>query len=229
MFSGFAAKFGSWRAPFACLTDLPLSSSAGVCPFSQFLWITPCVRIVVVPHNRKYSEDNENEVEQMNQVSKEIKQSIVERMMPPYNESVSRIARESGLSETTLYKWKNAAKAQGLNMPTNTLSTDRWNAQEKFAMVVETAALNETELSEYCRSKGLFVEQIEAWRNVCMNANGGITEQTSKLHAELRTKEQEVKALSRELQRKESALAETAALLVLRKKAHAIWGDLGDE
>lgn len=165
----------------------------------------------------------------MEQVSKEIKQSIVERLMPPYNEPVSRIARESGLSETTLYKWKNAAKAQGTSTPTGERPADRWSAHEKFAIVVETAALNELALSEYCRSKGLFVEQIEAWRNVCMNANGGITEQASKLHAELRSKEQEVKTLSRELQRKDAALAETAALLVLRKKAHAIWGDPGDE
>ncbi|EAO9488648.1 transposase, partial [Salmonella enterica] len=73
------------------------------------------------------------------------------------------------------------------------------------------------------------VEQVEAWRDACMQANGGIAEQASKLQKDLRTKEQEVKTLSRELQRKEAALAETAALLVLRKKAQAIWGDQGDE
>lgn len=47
----------------------------------------------------------------MNPVNKEFKQSIIERMMPPYNESVSRLAKESGLSETTLYKWKKAGKS----------------------------------------------------------------------------------------------------------------------
>lgn len=164
----------------------------------------------------------------MKPVNKEFKQSIVQRMMPPNNESVSRIAKESGLSETTLYKWKKAAKAQGMRS-TVEVQPDRWSAREKFAVVVETASLSEIELAEYCRTKGLFVEQVEAWRDACMQANGGVAAQANKLQKELRAKEQENKALSRELKRKEAALAEAAALLVLRKKAQAIWGDQEDE
>ncbi|MBD2870226.1 transposase [Paenibacillus arenilitoris] len=164
----------------------------------------------------------------MNQVNEKLKQSIVQRMLPPNNESVSRIAKESGLSETTLYKWKKAAKDQGMTM-NGDVSPERWNTREKFAIVIETASLSEIELAEYCRTKGLFVEQVEAWRDACMQANGGVTAQAGKLQKELRTKEQENKALSRELKRKEAALAEAAALLVLRKKAQAIWGDQEDE
>ncbi|MCF2941968.1 transposase [Paenibacillus alkaliterrae] len=152
-------------------------------------------------------------------------------MLPPNNESVSQIARENGISETTLYKWKKAAKSNGAITPSGNSGqpTERWSTREKFAIVVETATLSEIELSEYCRTKGLFVEQVEAWRDACMQANGGIAEQASKLQKDLRAKEQENKALSRELRRKEAALAETAALLVLRKKAQAIWGDQEDE
>jgi transposase len=164
----------------------------------------------------------------MNPVSRELKASIVQRMMPPNNESVSRIARESGLSETTLYKWKNAAKAKGLTHTNETLA-ERWNTREKFAIVIETASLTEIELAEYCRTKGLFVEQVEAWRDACMQANGGVADHANQLQKELRVMEQENKTLSRELKRKEAALAETAALLVLRKKAQAIWGDQEDE
>ncbi|MBD2869283.1 transposase [Paenibacillus arenilitoris] len=164
----------------------------------------------------------------MNQVNEKLKESIVQRMLPPNNESVSRIAKESGLSETTLYKWKKAAKAQGM-MNNGDVSPERWNTREKFAIVVETASLSEIELAEYCRTKGLFVEQVESWRDACMQANGGVAAQAGKLQKELRTKEQENKALSRELKRKETALAEAAALLVLRKKAQAIWGDQEDE
>lgn len=165
----------------------------------------------------------------MNHMSPELKQRMLERMMPPRNERVSEIAKDSGLSEATLYKWKKEAKAQGLVMPNGNQPTEQWSTRDKFAIVVETAALSEIELSEYCRTKGLYVEQVEAWRDACMQANGGIAEQASKLQKDLRSKEQEVKALSRELQRKEAALAETAALLVLRKKAQAIWGDQEDE
>ena len=164
----------------------------------------------------------------MNQVDEKLKQSIVKRMLPPNNESVSRIAKERGISETTLYKWKKATKSQGITN-SGDASPERWNTREKFAVVIETASLSEIELAEYCRTKGLFVEQVEAWREACMQANGGFPAQANKLQKELRTKEQENKALSRELKRKEAALAETAALLVLRKKAQAIWGDQEDE
>lgn len=164
----------------------------------------------------------------MNPVTKEFKQSIVQRMMPPYNEPVSRLAKEIGLSETTLFKWKKAARAQGM-IPGDDVQPERWSTQEKFAVVVETASLSEIELAEYCRTKGLFVEQVEAWRDACMQANGGMASQANRLQKELREKEQENKALNRELKRKEAALAEAAALLVLRKKAQAIWGDQEDE
>ncbi len=165
----------------------------------------------------------------MTNPSKEMKLKILQRMMPPNNESVSQIARDSGLSEGTLYKWKKLARAQGFAMPAGELATEKWSTRDKFSIVVETMTLSQIELAEYCRSKGLYVEQVEAWRDACMQANGGVAEQATKLQKELRIKEQEVKVLSRELQRKESALAETAALLVLRKKAQAIWGDQEDE
>ncbi len=165
----------------------------------------------------------------MNQMDSELKRRIVERLMPPNPESVSQIARESGISETTLYKWKKAALAQGVVKAGGERSNAPWSTQEKFAIVVETAGLSEIELSEYCRGKGLYVEQVAAWRDACLQANGGVAEQASKLQKELRVKEQQLRDISRELQRKDAALAETAALLVLRKKAQAIWGEPGDE
>ncbi|MEK0314525.1 transposase [Cohnella sp. 56] len=107
----------------------------------------------------------------MNQMDSELKRRIVERLMPPNPESVSRIAKESGISETTLYKWKKAALAQGGVKNGSERSNERWSTQEKFAIVVETAGLSEIELSEYCRGKGLYVEQLAAWRDACLQAN----------------------------------------------------------
>lgn len=165
----------------------------------------------------------------MPRYSDELKHKIMQRMMPPNNESVSQIARDSGLGEGTLYKWQKEARANGGVFPGGEKESEKWSTRDKFAIVVETATLSEIELSEYCRAKGLFVEQIEAWRDACMQANGGVAEQATKLQKELRNKERENKNLARELKRKEAALAETAALLVLRKKARAIWGDPEDE
>jgi septal ring factor EnvC (AmiA/AmiB activator) len=89
--------------------------------------------------------------------------------------------------------------------------------------------LNETELAEYARKKGLYVEQIKAWRDACLNANGGVAKEAARLNKELKDSEKERKKLEKELHRKEKALAEAAALLVLSKKANAIWGESEDE
>ena len=98
--------------------------------------------------------------------------------------------------------------------------------QDKFLVVVETASMNETELAEYARKKGLYVEQIKAWKDACMNANGGIAKEASRLNHELKDSEKERRKLEKELQRKEKALAEAAALLVLSKKANLEVGHL---
>lgn len=164
----------------------------------------------------------------MARYSHEFKYSIITKMMPPQNQSISDIARETGLSEATLHKWRKQARAKGLAVPSGEQEVERWSTQDKYLIVIETAKLSEVEMAEYCRKKGLYVEQVQAWRDACMQANGGVAQQASKLQKELREKDRELRKLEQELRRKEAALAETAALLVLRKKANAIWGDSED-
>ena len=89
--------------------------------------------------------------------------------------------------------------------------------------------MNEIELAEYARKKGLYVEQIKSWKDACMNANGGVAKEAARLNRDLKDSQKKVKKLEKKLQRKEKALAEAAALLVLSKKANAIWGDPEDE
>jgi transposase len=161
--------------------------------------------------------------------SEDFKMGIIKRMMPPQSESVISLAKEVGLSEAALHRWKKDAKAKGMAIPNGKTTPERWSTQDKFSIVVETATMSEIELAEYGRSKGLYIEQIQAWRDACMQANGGIAQQASQLQKDIRIKDREIKQLGQELRRKESALAETAALLVLRKKARAIWGDNEDE
>ena len=161
--------------------------------------------------------------------SKEFKDSIIRRMLPPNNESISKISKEEGISEQTIRNWRNKARSQGLAAPGNDVVSDNWATQDKFLIVVETASMNEIELADYARKKGLYVEQIMAWKDACMNANGGVAKEASRLNKQLKESEKENKRLEKELVRKEKALAETAAILVLRKKADAIWGDPEDE
>ena len=160
--------------------------------------------------------------------SPELKEAMLRRLLPPNNESVTKISKEEGIPQGTLNRWKNEAKANGIAAPTGD-DAETWSTQDKFLIVVETASMNESELAEYARQKGLYVEQIKAWKDACMNANGGVAKQSAQLSKELKESEKERKKLEKELQRKDKALAETAALLVLSKKAHAIWGDTEED
>jgi len=160
--------------------------------------------------------------------STELKDSIVTRLITGET-SASDLERETGISINTLYRWRDKARKTGISSTTKFKSADKWGTQDKFQVVLETAVLNEIELAEYCRKKGLYPQQVKEWKNACMQANGGIAEEASRLNLELKKVEKEKKKLEQELRRKEKALAETAALLVLRKNADAIWGDSEDE
>ena len=159
----------------------------------------------------------------------ERKAEIIARMIPPNNESVSKISQEEGISDVTLYKWRKEARVSGTATPGNGQTSDKWSSQDKFLVVMETFAMNETELAEYCRKKGLYREQIEAWKEVCLQANGQAFNQEKQLNSQLKEEQKRAKELEKDLQKKEKALAEAAALLLLRKKARAIWGDNEEE
>lgn len=161
--------------------------------------------------------------------SQEQKEMIIKRMMPPNNESVAQIAKEEGISEVTLYKWRKSARTAGMATPGNGQTSDKWSSQDKFLIVMETFSMNELELAEYCRKKGLYREQIEAWKSVCLQANEQAFDQAKQLNGALKDEQKRAKQLEKELQKKEKALAEAAALLLLRKKAQAIWGDDEEE
>jgi transposase-like protein len=145
--------------------------------------------------------------------------------MPPTNKLVSALAREHGISEQTLYTWRRNLQAQGVPVPGNGKQAEEWSSKDKFGVVLETAGLNEAELAEYCRRKGLFIEQVAAWCTACQEANANPVERTREEREQGKADRKRIKQLEKELVRKEKALAEAAALIILRKKAQAIWGD----
>ena len=163
------------------------------------------------------------------QYTKEFKEAIINRMMPPNNESVKSLSEETGVTETTLYKWRRASRANGNATPGDSKGSDKWNSEDKFLIVMETYSMNQVELAEYCRKKGLYKEQIEAWRSACLGANGRESDRTKQLNQVLKEEKKRAKTLEHDLRKKEKALAEAAALLLLRKKAQAIWGDPEEE
>jgi transposase-like protein len=146
----------------------------------------------------------------------------VEQMMPPFSQTVVELSRQTGVTTNTLRTWQDAARAQGKIMARSSKPAERWSSSDKFQMVLETASLSEEELSAYCRRKGIYPEQIAQWRQACELANGPALGPAGMSPAA-------AKAQARQLKKVERDLAEARALLVLRKKAEAIWGKDAEE
>ena len=156
--------------------------------------------------------------------SLERRSAVLKRMLPPNNVAIRQLSREEGISEGTLYMWRAEARGKGQLLPDADAGAEGWPSRDKFAAVLETAALNETDLAEYCRKRGLYPAQIATWRAACEQANDWERTSVARLGRATKEEKKRVKDLERELARKDRALAETAALLVLRKKVSAIWG-----
>lgn len=160
--------------------------------------------------------------------SEEFKASIIARLLPPHNASVPEVARETGIPKDTLYTWRrkyHTAKGSG-SAAQSSRQGELFSTEEKLHIVIETASLGEVELGEYCRRKGLYPEQIEVWKKAFVqngSSNSGKSERE-----QARQQDRTIKKLQSELRRKDKALAEAAALLVLEKKLQALLGDPED-
>lgn len=157
--------------------------------------------------------------------SEERRKSVVAKLAPPHNRTVQEVADEEGISSATVYNWRKAARERGELLPDGSSGPKAWTARDKFAAVVETASLNEVERSEYCRKRGIYAEHLATWRRACERANDWAEERGKQLAEADRQKKRRIRELERELHRKEKALAETAALLTLSKKARAMARD----
>jgi len=161
----------------------------------------------------------------VSRISVERKEAILKKLLPPYSMSVKEVSEEEGISTATLYHWRQQLRRSGAAVPNNNTSSEQWSAQTKLAIVAETYSMTESELSQYCREKGLFPEQIQSWRSECMQGFKSSKEQEAEAKKQAKADKLEIKELKKDLRLKEKALAETVALLVLRKKLRAFYGE----
>ena len=124
--------------------------------------------------------------------------------------SVRKFAQQEAINLSTLYSWQKQFNVSGL-IVSKIRSPDKWSSEEKFAVVMETSSLSEVELSEYCRVKGLYPEQIKAWKQCCIAGNTTKPSKRVKQTPEQKADKKRIKSLERELRRKEKALAEATA------------------
>lgn len=152
----------------------------------------------------------------MTHYSQEQREAMVDR----YINSGLRLrefASKEGIPKSTLYTWSQKYTLKDIPL----MKKPSLSAEQRFAIVLETAMLTETQLSEYCRNKGLYPEDIKGWKQACIDANSA---RQATVLTPNREDKKRIKTLEKELRRKEKALAETAALLVLRKKFNALYG-----
>lgn len=156
----------------------------------------------------------------MTHYSEEFRASVAARLLPPNNASIAEIVKETGVPKDTLYDWRARYRnKQGLS-PSSCKSSNQYSADDKLAVIIETATLNETELSEYCRCKGLYPVQIKSWKASMVQ---GLMSKPSNVDREQNQKQiKTIQRLEKDLARKEKALAEVAALLVLQKKFQSL-------
>jgi len=143
------------------------------------------------------------------------------------------IAEQLGVGYSTLEQWIRLSHAQQLDLSIDSTEEEsspmtperkpqQWSLQERLEMVIACGSLDEEAISQRCREQGLYPHHVAQWK--ADFANGISENNTASSKSELKQLRHENKSLKRELNRKEKALAETAALLVLQKKVHAIWG-----
>lgn len=154
----------------------------------------------------------------MKTYSPERKAAVIARMLPPHNQSVVQIARAEGIPINTLYTWRSQSGVVG-GEPKPPKPPLEWPQEARFAALIETAPLSAHAVAEYCRRKGLYPEQLQQWKDSFMQP----TQREEK--AENKRLKKENQQLTREIARKDKALAEAAALLILEKKFKALFGE----
>lgn len=158
----------------------------------------------------------------MTRYSPERKEAVLSKVLPPQSRSVVEVANEEGIHCSTLYAWLKIAQNNGVTMSNSTSLT----AEKKLAIIIETSPLTESELAKYCRENGFYPEQIKVWKSEFVQGMQAkkVSKKASIKEAQAdKADKAEIKKLKKELRRKEKALAETAAILVLRKKLNAFY------
>lgn len=161
----------------------------------------------------------------------EFRESLVRRMIGPEQASAHELARATGVARQTLCRWR--VEALSVNWMSDhddasppRLRPEDWPAQAKLRAVLEAAALSDEELGEFLRREGLHEVQLEEWRQEAM---AGALQSLSGKRSRAAARSTRERELERELRRKEKALAEAAALLVLRGKLEALSAEEGDD
>lgn len=154
-----------------------------------------------------------------------VRSSMVRKMSGPGARSATSLAEETGVPQPTLSRWlRKAGSVRGVSSrepkETPARRPQDWTLEEILAAVLEGSRLSGEELGAFLRRSGIHEAHLDEWRGRLAAAVQGGTKPRGRSADARRIQE-----LEKELRRKEKALAEAAALLMLQKKVREIWGD----
>ena len=155
--------------------------------------------------------------------SKDFKDSIRVKILNRGNRSVLEICEQEGINPRSAANWIRPHVNDPV-MKKSKSSTD-WTPEKKLEALIATSPLSEPELGAYLRKAGLFSNQLEEWKKEIL---ASLTSARPKKIAK-DDRDQKIKSLEREVLRKDKALAEASALLILQKKVNLIWGNKDED
>mgnify|MGYP003541946082 FL=1 len=160
----------------------------------------------------------ENELARYGQAFKD---RAVAKLLPPQSAALDEVSREVGIGVGTLERWREQAQSAPARGRV-------WTARTRLEAVITTAAMSEAGKAAWCREHGVYAAELDKWRASCTTALAEPEEARASPQA-TRADRKRIKELERDLLRKDRALAETTALLVLSKKVAAIFSKGEDE
>lgn len=176
----------------------------------------------------------ELKMRQITKYSAAIKASVLSKALAPNAPGVIELSKEFNIPRGTIYEWisKMGNKGEIKSSIISRRPKDE-SATSKFQAVIDTVGKTEQEQSAYCRTKGIYSNHLDLWKQQMLDGLGPLNTQVSAVNikaskAAQRNIEAENKQLKHDLNRKDKALAELTALLILKKKADLIWGDNED-
>jgi transposase len=162
----------------------------------------------------------------MRSYSETVKSSLLAKALTPNGPSIVKLSKDFKVSKSTIYKWINEMKEEP---SINSKNLDKNSAEFKLQAVMETIQMSEQEVGEYCRKNGLYAQQLSEWKKILLTSFQDKQESTKKQKIKDAAYESQIKVLNKEITRKDKALAEVSALLVLKKKADLLFGTQDEE
>lgn len=150
------------------------------------------------------------------------KRSIVRKLLLPDAPGIGKVSEDTGVSIPTLYNWLNKLK-ESVELANFKKTPEEWTLSEKSDALLDSASLSPEEQGVWLRRNGLHSSHLILWRKELKDTLAGLATPVSK--EEQRAAKKKISELEREIRRKDKALAELSALIILKKKLEHLFSE----